>query len=150
MRRVQSYVKRLHPAQQDASEDVIHEAVARLLRVVLPPSVWWSTIEHRNAKSVAEGGKRKKRGVKAGVPDILLCWRGVLHCIELKNRAGSLSPAQIDQRHEILNAGGRWALCRSVDDVTAQLARWGIPTRVAGYNPRMACPIEPVCTMGGN
>lgn len=111
----------------DPAEDSIHEAVAKLLWVALPDDVWWSTIEHRNAKDAREGAMRKARGVKPGVPDILLCYGGALYCIEMKTRTGTLSPAQKDRRIELKRAGAHWAICRSVDDVIRQLRAWGIP-----------------------
>lgn len=114
---------------RDPSEDEIHEAVAAFLTKALPASVWWSSIEHRNARDKVEGSKRKKRGVKAGVPDVLFCYGRVLMAIELKTRTGSLSKAQIERRAELLAAGAYWALCRSVEDVEVTLRAWGVPLR---------------------
>ena len=114
----------------DPSEDQIHVAVAEYLTLALPVEVWWSSIEHRNARNAREGANRKKRGVKAGVPDLLFCWRGNLYAIELKTRTGSLSPDQITQRSLIRCADARWALCRSLDDVIDKLREWEIPTRM--------------------
>ena len=115
---------------RDPSEDQIHVAVAEYLTLALPVEVWWSSIEHRNARSGKEGADRKGRGVKAGIPDILFCWCGRMHAIELKTRTGSLKGPQIAQRAALLQAGARWALCRSLDDVIAKLREWEIPTRM--------------------
>ena len=117
-------LKLTHP---DPTEDQLHEAVRKLLDVALPSNACWFTVEHRNARDATEGAKRKARGVRAGVPDILICYGRVLHTIELKARTGSLSPAQIAMRSELIGAGAYWSLCRSTDDVLKVLRDWGIP-----------------------
>lgn len=116
---------RLRP--RDLSEDEIHEAVARVLDIALPAGACWFSIEHRNARDAAEGAMRKRRGVRAGIPDITIIHGRVVHYIELKTRTGALSSAQVDMRDRLLAAGALWALCRSVDDVLRQLRDWGIP-----------------------
>lgn len=116
---------RLRP--RDPSEDEIHEAVARVLNIALPADCCWYSVEHRNARDAQEGAMRKRRGVRAGIPDVTIIHGRVAHFIELKTRTGSLSPAQVRMRDWLLAAGAMWALCRSVDDVLRQLRDWGIP-----------------------
>lgn len=113
----------------DLSEDAIHAAVRDLLDLVLTTDSWWTTIEHRNAAGKAEGARRKKRGVKKGIPDIWIVWNGQTYVVELKTRTGSLDKAQIEVRADMIAAGAIWALCRSVDDVLDTLGGWGIPIR---------------------
>jgi hypothetical protein len=114
----------------DPSEDEIHEAVASLLDRALPPTACWYSVEHRNAKDAVEGAKRKRRGVRAGIPDITIIYGRVAHFIELKARAGVVSSAQEGMRTRLTGAGALWAVCRSVDDVVRQLRDWRIPCRV--------------------
>jgi hypothetical protein len=118
-----------HMKLPDPSEDQIQVAVAEYLTLALPVEVWWSSIEHRTW-SAREGANRKKRGVKPGVPDLLICWHGQIFGIELKTRTGHLSQGQIEQRAALLRAGARWALCRSLDDVIDKLREWEIPMRM--------------------
>ena len=120
---------RLRP--RDQSEDEIHEDVRRMLDVALVAPACWTSIEHRNARDAIEGAKRKARGVRAGVPDVLIVYGRITHYIELKTRTGSLSQSQIEMRAALVAAGAPWALCRSVDDVIRQVQAWGIPIRVA-------------------
>ncbi len=68
-------------------------------------------------------------GLKAGTPDIVMCWRGRLVGIELKAGRGRLSLAQIETHDAIILAGGVVTTCRSLDEVAAFLATLGVPSR---------------------
>jgi hypothetical protein len=74
------------------------------------------------APSASSGAIRKQRGVKPGVPDILVLYRGKLTTIELKSRHGKCSPPQRAVREDLLRAGARgWWVCR-----TACAAMWAL------------------------
>lgn len=45
-------------------------------------------------RKMMEGNRNKGQGMKSGIPDILVVYRGVLHKCELKQPKGSLSPTQ--------------------------------------------------------
>jgi hypothetical protein len=64
---------------------------------------------------------RKKRGVKPGLPDILVLNSGGLITIELKSRRGQCSPSQRAVREALLRAGAQWWVCRS-----ASAAMWAL------------------------
>lgn len=95
----------------------------------------------------ANGGKRSKReasklkamGVLAGTPDLLLWWNDsfeydncVVHlspgkgAIELKTEKGRLSPEQKAWRDRFFALGGKWAVCRSYEEVRFTLQEWGV------------------------
>ncbi len=110
-------------------EDQLQIAVADYLRVAMPPDIAWSAIEHAQQMSAREGKRRKDKGVRRGLPDLVfwMCERCL--CIELKTPTGRQSPAQKDfaalvtaQRHD-------YRICRSVDDVEAVLREYGIRLR---------------------
>jgi hypothetical protein len=86
-----------------------------------------------------------RHGLKRGLPDIWILYSAV-YCIELKRRGGSLSktrvartrrgsPRVLEGQEEVFprlietGAVEAIAVCTSVDEVLAQLARWGIPLR---------------------
>ena len=69
-------------------------------------------------------------GLRAGTPDLVLCWRGRFIGVELKANGGRLSPAQHETHGEITLAGGVVTTCRTLDDFTAFLAKLGVPSRV--------------------
>ena len=68
-------------------------------------------------------------GLKAGTPDLVLCWKGRLIGIELKAGRGRLSDPQIETHEAITLAGGVVATCRTLDEVIAFLATLGVPSR---------------------
>jgi hypothetical protein len=67
----------------------------------------------------AEGGKERYRrgwsvqvgawgGTRAGLPDLLIIWRGEIVFIELKSRRGIASKVQRQVHDELLAAGVKW------------------------------------------
>jgi hypothetical protein len=86
--------------------------LARLLDTWLDPACTFWTATDPVAASVTSGAMRKKRGVKAGVPDVLVLYRGKLIAIELKSRHGKCSRSQRLVREALLRAGAEWFECR--------------------------------------
>jgi hypothetical protein len=110
-------------------EEQLHRAVWKYLRWALPDEAF--------AYHPANGGKRSRKvaarmsalGVVAGVPDLAVIYRGRALFIELKARRGALS---LDQKHvhQVLNrCGAAVMLCRSVEEVEAQLREASVPLR---------------------
>ena len=128
------------------SENDIHAAVARALDVLLLPPATWTTFPAGGYGLTAAAAARLVRlGLKRGWPDVLVL-HGTLHGIELKRATGTLSrtrttrtrsgalrlvEGQQDVFPRLEAAGMRIAVCRSVDEVLAALAAWGVPTRRA-------------------
>ena len=106
----------------------LHKAVADYLRLALPPSVFWTTFPSGSG-GAARGGQLKAMGLRAGVPDIIMLFRGRFLAIELKAKRGWLSEAQQACQALITGAGGTWAEARSVEDVDRIVAAFGIPLR---------------------
>ena len=112
------------------TESALHRAVAQYLSAVLLPPAWFTTFPAGGGGKV-RGGQLKARGLRAGVPDILIVYEGIARFIELKSDKGRLSPEQ-KQCHDMLRAAGAWvSVCRSLDHVELALRAWEIPTRVA-------------------
>lgn len=111
--------KRSHPEQS------IQRQVAQFLSWALPDDVWFSSIGHGGGGAI-RGAILKSTGMKAGVPDILIVYRGRPVFIELKTDKGVLSPAQKEVHIAITVAGGVVATCRSVDEVRDFLEVCGI------------------------
>lgn len=79
-------------------------------------------------RSKAEAGAFKAMGVRAGVPDLLVWTQGSGHfAIELKAKAGKLSPAQAAWHDTVSCLGHRVYVCRSVDDVERCLRAEAVP-----------------------
>lgn len=118
-------------------EPEIHKQVADILRLeiaapghVSPQGVvWWSVDIAAYAGTVP--GLRTARGVIAGIPDIVILYRGRSFFVELKASDGLLSPAQERVGTAILLADGCFAVARSASEMILLLDAWGIPRRRA-------------------
>jgi hypothetical protein len=124
----------------------IHEACAQALeRLLAPPAVWFTYPAGASQLSPQQMARHSRIGLKRGLPDLWILHHGV-YCIELKRRGGRLSKTRVvrtrrgsprildgqsDVFPQLLASGGvaDIAICHSVDEMLAQLARWHIPLR---------------------
>ena len=86
-----------------------------------------------------QGALRKRMGIKAGIPDLLILWRGRLIGLELKAPKGVVRQSQTDMGLAIIEAGGHWASCRSIEDIEAVLRSQGVPLKATAgtrFEPR--------------
>ncbi len=121
------------PCPRPTAEQSLQRTVADYLALCVPapPSgPWWTAVNPIPAKSRAVAGISKSMGLRAGTPDIVMCWKGRLVGIELKAGRGRLSLAQIETHDAITLAGGVVTTCRTLDEVAALLATLGVPSRV--------------------
>lgn len=114
-------------------EQQLQRAVAQYLDAVLPADVVWFHPPNGGFRTKAEAGIFKALGVKPGVPDIVIIWRGRAYFIELKATDGRLSQSQGEMHIRLQNACTDVYLCRSVDDVRVVVNhRIGIETKDRG------------------
>ena len=73
---------------------------------------FWTALENKPISRVS-GVFQKKRGVRSGVPDVFVLYRGKSIFLELKSRRGVASKAQKQIRLEMLPAGAVWWMARS-------------------------------------
>lgn len=100
------------------------EVVERLNRYRLP--CLWFHVPNGGRRSRLEAAIFKGLGVKAGVADFIFLWGGGCGCIELKAGRGSLSDAQRDFRANCERLGVPYVVARSLTDIDAALAAWGL------------------------
>jgi len=105
------------------------------LRHALPLDAYYTAIDHGNLRNgkgkeagMRAGAARKRRGVKAGIPDWLIVWHGITLWIERK-AGSSLSDDQKTTRDQLVANGHIWRLAKSLDDVEAACLFAGIPLR---------------------
>ena len=114
-------------------EEDLQRACVEYLRLCVPPPpggpFWFHVPNQRGTRTIYEAQILKALGVRAGVPDLIVCWRGRFLAIELKAPRGRVSETQAETQASIAAAGGETHLCRSVDDLIASLRSWGVPTR---------------------
>ncbi|HSR77582.1 MAG TPA: hypothetical protein VLN57_13435 [Xanthobacteraceae bacterium] len=124
----------------------IHESCARVLdRLLLPPAFWFAMPIGHIQLMPAQMARLARIGLKRGLPDIFVLYGG-LYAIEIKARGGQLSKTRVGRTRRgsprvyegqedvfprLLETGAveAIAICTSVDEVLAQLARWQIPLR---------------------
>jgi hypothetical protein len=100
-----------------------------LLDKGLPEHSFWTATDPV-APSATSGAMRKKRGVKPGVPDVLVWYCGKSIAVELKSRHGQCSQRQHAVREGLLRAGAQWWVCRS-----AKAAMWALGSVSAAVMP---------------
>ncbi len=75
------------------------------------------------------GAEAKRRGVKRGVGDFILCHQGRLIVIEMKAPSGRLSVDQVATQAAVLAAGGVYVVAHDVAEVDRHLREAGIALR---------------------
>jgi hypothetical protein len=109
--KVESFAVRQRRASQ-RQEWTEQTKLAGLLPKYLPAGTFWTALENKPISRVS-GVFQKKRGVRSGVPDVFVLYRGKSIFLELKSRRGVASKAQKQIRLEMLPAGAVWWMARS-------------------------------------
>ena len=109
-------------------EHQIQVAIAQYLD--LRRLCWWA-VPNGGRRNIGTARKLKAEGVKSGIPDITLIYKGQFYGIEVKKPKtetpkGILSKVQKDRIAQIEVSGGVVGLAYSVADVEKLLEIWGI------------------------
>ena len=109
-------------------EHQIQVAIAQYLD--LRRLCWWA-VPNGGRRNIGTARKLKAEGVKSGIPDITLIYKGQFYGIEVKKPKtetpkGILSKVQKDRIAQIEDSGGVVGLAYSVADVKKLLEIWGI------------------------
>lgn len=108
-------------------EQDLQKLCAAYLHACAPPSLFWTAVNPIPAKSKAVAGLSKAMGLRPGVHDIILAYRGRIIGIEMKATKGRLSPNQIDMHEELTLAGGVSAVAHSLEEFIDVLMTLQIP-----------------------
>ena len=68
----------------------------------------------------------KKMGLLPGTSDIVIIWRGMAYCLEVKKPNGKQSADQKLFMRNVIAAGGKYEIVYSLDGCKSQLKEWGI------------------------
>ena len=124
-----------------ADEQTEHELqidCTPMLNIILLPGVQWTSIDHahsldrrigRNGMPIGlmEAQKRKRRGIKPGITDLLFWYQQRGYAIELKRNAyEKLSDDQKVFCRGLLAAGIPVKICWSKDQVWRTVVDWGL------------------------
>jgi hypothetical protein len=114
-----------------------------LARYLDPACTFWTSLENKPISAVS-GMYQKRRGVRSGLPDVLVLYRRKpsprcptrVVFVELKSRRGIATKAQKQIRAEMLPAGATWWLARSARAALMALRRSGVVFRQRWEPPR--------------
>ena len=116
--------------------------LAEMLQKYLDPGdTFWTSLENKPISRIS-GLFQKRRGVRSGLPDVQVIWRGKPIFIELKSRAGVASKAQKQVRLELLPAGAVWWMARSARAAMTALHLEGVVFRREWKKPPRLQPWE--------
>lgn len=128
-------VRRRESRREEWSEQTkLAELLARHLD---PSSTFWTSLENKPLSALS-GMLQRRRGVKSGLPDLLVIACGKPIFVELKSRRGVASEAQKQVRAEMLPAGAEWWLARTARAAMMALQLSGVVFRRSWKPPRLA------------
>ncbi len=109
------------------SERAIQRAVFDHLRSRAAPGVF---AFHPMNGGIHQRGRRRAinagMGVVAGVPDVMIIYRGAIYGLELKTEKGKPTAKQYEAVENIRNAGGFACIVHGLDRALKCLETWGI------------------------
>ena len=102
------------------SEDVVQRGIVVFLESLPPPPIgpWWTAVNPIPGKRTkSAGGRSKWLGLRAGAPDLVLCWSGRFAGVEVKRpKGGRTAVVQLEAHALIGQAGGAVAVVRSLTE----------------------------------
>lgn len=106
-------------------EDALQKSVIEYIRLQYPHVLCFA-VPNGGKRNPREAARLKSQGVLAGVSDLLIFWPGGMGAIELKAGKNTTTGPQdyFGDRWEW--AGGKFAVCRSLDSVIEKLKVWGV------------------------
>lgn len=127
---------------REEPELALQVSVKQFLVLTLPLEIEWTSSLAGAHLGPSQRSKMKAAGLRGGWPDLQFLIRRRAHFIELKapiavqsrnpERYGTLDdPDLSDDQRRVLGAmhPDAWAICRSVDEVSSALERWGVRLR---------------------
>ena len=119
--------------RRQSPEEALQCQCATFMRsaVPVPPDgpAWSAVNPIPGKRTVAQGKRAKDMGLRAGVDDWFLLWRGTYIGIEFKAKRGSESDAQKLWAADLAALGFRRYVVRSLDELVAALNAEGVPVR---------------------
>lgn len=108
-------------------EDRLQSRVRMYLDAALPAPGYWSSVEHAKKQSLRQGQMQKAKGVKRGLPDVMIWYRGVFVGVELKAGKNTTSDMQDLVGAALVANGFRYHVVRRVVDLDRLLRECGLP-----------------------
>lgn len=107
------------------SEHKLQVALIDYLAFALKPELECRAIPNGEKRHIRVASRLKDEGVRRGTPDIFICLpHGRIAWLEMKAKAGTLSPDQKAFRDKVLALGHHWGMARTIDEALAHLTAW--------------------------
>ena len=117
-------------------EDALQCSIVTYLRHALPPHAYLASIPngaHLAGRNPTERGRQmsklKATGLRVGAPDLFVLHAGTFIGLEVKTDTGVIQASQKAAQADILLAGGKYHIVRSIDYVASVLAAEGVTLR---------------------
>ena len=101
-------------------------AIADYLTLALPPEVVWTHFPAGELRTTKTGALLKRMGLKPGVPDFLLWWKGKAYAIEVKVLGGRTSTNQLYMIDALICAGVHVCIVHRFEGVPSFLKSIGM------------------------
>jgi hypothetical protein len=115
------------PAQADSGTEIQIQGRFRSRMKSLAPQVKIVAVPNGGKRTAWEKLAASREGLTVGFPDVIVLWDGGCCFMEMKQRTGSLSPAQIDNLNWLARNGFACGVFRSVDTAVAFVKAQGAP-----------------------
>jgi hypothetical protein len=112
-------------------EDDLQRDVCQYLRWSLPADAEYYAVPNGGKRHSKAAARLVGQGVRAGLPDLCVVYRGTTIFIELKTARGVLSEAQRQMHRKLGYCGCTVLVCRSVEGVECSLRELGLPLRAS-------------------
>jgi hypothetical protein len=110
-------------------EDTFQKQVCQYLRWSLPADALYFAIPNGSQRHSKAAARLVGQGVRAGIPDLCVVYRGRAIFIELKTARGVLSEAQRQMHRKLGYCGCTVLVSRSLEGVETSLRELGLPLR---------------------
>lgn len=107
------------------TEAMIQGRIVDAAKKALPGCVvasYPNEVRRSGVQAVAETNRRRSMGMKPGMPDLSVWWRGRVLLLEVKAKRGSLLPSQKKTHAELAATGFDVRVVRSVEDAEEAFA----------------------------
>jgi hypothetical protein len=111
-------------------EDDLQAKVCTMLKWGLPADATFWAVPNGGLRHKLEAARMSRLGVRAGVADLHIVYRGRLYCLELKSPTGQLSASQAQMIRKLEDCDVPTAVIRNEEDVVLALKAWRVPFSV--------------------
>lgn len=124
---LETYGSKKPPRQR--TEATLQATLMADLETLLPRDAIAFSVPNGGQRNIIEAANFKRQGVKAGIPDILICHQGRVVGLELKAQGGALSDSQKNMFPKLRTAGMRIEVARSHGEALERIQEMGVPLR---------------------